>query len=163
MACQIAFTAVLIAFSCSADLDADPWIGKEVFRKDGAKAKIGSKEIDFKLIPFPATVEDVDGEWLWLSRAWVRKSDVFLTEQALDFYTEQVRKHPSSADDRRRLGSVWSTRGDLENAINEFDEAIRLDPKLAAAYVGRGISRLHKNDLDNAIDDFAEAIRLDPK
>ena len=46
-------------------------------------------------------------------------------------------------------------------AAADFDEAIRLDPKDAAAYHGRGLLRRDRQDFDQAIADLNEAIRLD--
>ena len=131
---QFAFAAVLLAFSYSAVLAADQWIGRTVFWKHDAKAKIGNEAIKIELVPFPSTVEDVNGEWLWLGSAWVRKSDVLLREDALDYYIEQIRRNPSSAILWLRRGMVWNVRGEFDNSIKDYSEAIRLDPKYAFAY-----------------------------
>jgi hypothetical protein len=49
-------------------------------------------------------------------------------------------------------------KGDSDQAA-----AIRLNPKLAEAYCGRGVSYGQKGSYDKAIADLTEAIRLDPK
>jgi tetratricopeptide (TPR) repeat protein len=50
-----------------------------------------------------------------------------------------------------------------DNAIADFTEAIRLDPKSAKVYSsGRADTYEHKGDHDKAIRDSIEAIRLDP-
>ena len=59
-------------------------------------------------------------------------------------------------------GWSYSDKGDHDRAIADFDEAIRLDPKLAIAFVNRGWSYERKGDYDRAIADYDEAIRLDP-
>ena len=48
-------------------------------------------------------------------------------------------------------------------AIAEYDEAIRLDPKLAQAYYNRGNAYANLGQHQRAIQDYDEAIRLDPK
>jgi tetratricopeptide (TPR) repeat protein len=60
-------------------------------------------------------------------------------------------------------GFVWQDKGDLDRAIADYNEAIRLDPKQANAYRNRGNAWREKGDLDRAIADLNEAIRLDPK
>ena len=50
-----------------------------------------------------------------------------------------------------------------QKAIAHYDEAIRVDPKFANPYIGRGNAYQSKNDYDRAIADYDEAIRLDPK
>jgi lipoprotein NlpI len=52
---------------------------------------------------------------------------------------------------------------DNDKAIADYDEAIRLDPKNAPAFVDRSIAWLGKGDNDPAIADSAEAMRIDRK
>jgi tetratricopeptide (TPR) repeat protein len=52
---------------------------------------------------------------------------------------------------------------DYDRAIAEYNEAIRLDPTLAAAFDARGDAYYYKGEYDRAIADYSEAIRLDPK
>ena len=48
-----------------------------------------------------------------------------------------------------------------EEAIQEFNKAIELDPNLAEAYSNRGDAYLNLGQLALAIQDYTEAIRLD--
>ncbi len=130
---QLGFAAVLIAFVCSTVLAADPWIGQKVFWKETAKAKIGNDEVSIDLLPFPSKVEAVNGEWLWLGRAWVHKSDVMLSQQAFDYYSEQIRLAPTQARNWAKRGLVRQDQADFEDAIEDFVEAILLDPNYASA------------------------------
>jgi tetratricopeptide (TPR) repeat protein len=50
-----------------------------------------------------------------------------------------------------------------QKAVAHYDEAIRVDPKFANPYIGRGNAYQSKNEPDKAIADYDEAIRLDPK
>jgi TonB family protein len=59
-------------------------------------------------------------------------------------------------------GNEYRANGEFERAISDYNEALRLDPKLASAFDGRGHSYLAKNDGDRAIADFNKAIRLAP-
>jgi lipoprotein NlpI len=75
------------------------------------------------------------------------------------------RKTPTKAQAvaYKNRGRAYSAKGDLDRAIADFGEAIRLDPKLAAGYAGRCGTYTTKGDYDLAIADCNEAIRLDPK
>src|SRR5438309_659439 len=53
-------------------------------------------------------------------------------------------------------------KGDLDDAIKDDTDAIRLDPTLAAAYFNRGRAWKAKGELDMAIKDYTDSIQLDP-
>ena len=68
-----------------------------------------------------------------------------------------------SAEDYFKRGNDKFAQGDLDGAIADFTEAIRLKPKYALAYNNRGYAKCLKEDFDGAIVDLNEAIRLNPK
>jgi tetratricopeptide (TPR) repeat protein len=53
--------------------------------------------------------------------------------------------------------------GDVDRAITDYTEAIRLDPQVAEYYHQRGVAWMSKEDYDRAIADCNEAIRLAPE
>jgi tetratricopeptide (TPR) repeat protein len=59
-------------------------------------------------------------------------------------------------------GKTNAANGDHAAAIAAFDEALRLNPKLAEAYWQRGVAYANKGDQTRAIADYDEAIKLDP-
>lgn len=141
---------------------AEDWIGQRVFCKDSAQPRVGEKSVDRTSISYPATVTKVEGDWLWLGRAWVRKADVMTVEQALAFCTDEIRRNPTASHWYRRRASAWREKGELDNAIADVTEAIRLDPTDLASWSGRGIDWQRKGEIENAIKDYTEAIRLKP-
>jgi Tfp pilus assembly protein PilF len=62
-----------------------------------------------------------------------------------------------------RRGSEALETKDYDRAIEDFNEAIRLDPKYASAFYSRGRAWSGKKEYDKAIKDYDQAIRLDPK
>jgi lipoprotein NlpI len=60
-------------------------------------------------------------------------------------------------------GIAYARKGQYDRAIEDLDQAIRLNPNYAAAFNNRGSAYSAKGDLDRAIADYREAIRLDPK
>jgi tetratricopeptide (TPR) repeat protein len=76
----------------------------------------------------------------------------------------------SGRESSKNLAIAFNNRGNgfhakkqYDRAIEDYDEAIRLDPNFALAYNNRGDTRMHQNDLDRAIADFSAAIRINPK
>ena len=48
-------------------------------------------------------------------------------------------------------------------AVEDYDRAIKLDPKFVEAYYNRGLSERDLRQFDKAMSDFSEAVRLDPQ
>ena len=59
-------------------------------------------------------------------------------------------------------GFAYSTKGQHDYAIQDYDQAIKLDPSNAIAYYNRGIAYSTKDQLDRAIQDYDQAIKLNP-
>jgi tetratricopeptide (TPR) repeat protein len=59
-------------------------------------------------------------------------------------------------------GLAYLEQNDLDGAIADFTDAIRLDPKNATAYDNRGQAFSLKGDYDRAIADFDQAVNIDP-
>jgi tetratricopeptide (TPR) repeat protein len=57
-----------------------------------------------------------------------------------------------------KRGLARSENGDLDGAIADFTEAIRLDPKDARGFYNRGLARESLNDLRGAVRDYSQAI-----
>ena len=51
----------------------------------------------------------------------------------------------------------------VQRAIEDYDEAIRLNPQYIEAYGNRGFAYLNLGQFEAAIGDYSEAIRLDPR
>jgi tetratricopeptide (TPR) repeat protein len=60
-------------------------------------------------------------------------------------------------------GVAWSWKGEYDKAIEDYSEAIRINPEHATAYNNRGVAWSWKGEYDKAIVDCTEAIRLDPQ
>ncbi len=148
------------------------WVGKKVVLKEG-KIKIGFKTEDGgdkavkELSATTYTVlEDRDG-FLKVresgTSAWFPKGKALLPEEAVDYFTDLIARKPGVADTYKRRAAAFHLQGDLDAAIKDLDEAIRLDPKGHAYWNNRGMLFSEKGDYEHAIKDLDEAIRLNPK
>ena len=60
-------------------------------------------------------------------------------------------------------GNAKGVLGRREEAIADYDEALRIDPQLAAAYYNRGNAKGVLGRYEEAIADYDEALRIDPQ
>ncbi len=68
-----------------------------------------------------------------------------------------------SAEDYFDRGVASFDLGQYERAIQDFDEAIRLNPEFATAYYNRGLAYADLGQYERAIQDWDEAIRFNPE
>src|SRR5215207_8169312 len=55
----------------------------------------------------------------------------------------------------------YKQKGDIERALNDYNESIRINPAYAKAFNNRGNLWRDKGELERAIADYSEAIKLD--
>ena len=65
--------------------------------------------------------------------------------------------------DRIDRGDSCFEKGQHDEAISEFSEALKLNPDSARAYWSRAAAYVQKYRYDEAISDYTETIRLDPE
>jgi len=59
-----------------------------------------------------------------------------------------------------RRGGAHQAQGDLNRAMADYNESMRIDPTYPAAYNNRGNTWFHRGDFDRAIADYNQAIQL---
>ena len=84
------------------------------------------------------------------------------TAQAAPTATQVPPDVSSLSADYLRKGNDYYDLGDYEQAVDYYDEAIRLDPLYAEAYSSRGLAYVSLGQHERAIQDVDEAIRLNP-
>jgi lipoprotein NlpI len=62
-----------------------------------------------------------------------------------------------------RRGNAYNEQGDYDRAIDDYNEALQLNPKHANALSNRGVAYGHKGEYDLAIQSYDEALRLNPR
>jgi len=61
-----------------------------------------------------------------------------------------------------RRGFGHYRKGELDQALADYNRALELDPNLAGAYLDRGIVYSQKGDQDRAVTDYNRALELNP-
>src|SRR5262249_49326476 len=84
----------------------------------------------------------VNDKWLWVSNGkpgWIDSADVFpLGPKPTDRMTELINANPDSSRLFSGRAAVYRELGDLERALADCTNAIRLAPRSAGAYNNRG-------------------------
>jgi tetratricopeptide (TPR) repeat protein len=70
--------------------------------------------------------------------------------------------HPDSFFAFNNRANAYAAKRDWDHAVQDYSEALRRNPKFAAARRNRGLVYTRKGDHELAIQDFTEAARLDP-
>jgi tetratricopeptide (TPR) repeat protein len=152
-------------------LSAQEWVGKVVVTKEpGVRISVTAEDggvVDLGVLDrvvYPVINEQ--GPWIMVRQygveGWLLKEKAVLLDEAPGYFTQKIRDNPS--DDRAwaARGAAWRRLGNLENALQDMAESIRLNPENPAWHNNRALVFHNKNAQDRAIADYTEAIRLDP-
>jgi tetratricopeptide (TPR) repeat protein len=71
-------------------------------------------------------------------------------------------KGESNAELFNYRGVAFKLNGELDRAISDYNQAIKLNGKLASAYNNRGVAYDRKGDYERAIGDYDQALKLKP-
>jgi Tfp pilus assembly protein PilF len=99
---------------------------------------------------------------LGLGMLTARRNEDYRSE--LTIWSDTLAKRPNNERAHYNLGNAWlEVPGRLNDAIAQYEEALRLNPDYAEAHNSLGFAwALTPGRLDDARAQFAEALRLDP-
>ena len=141
------------------------WVGQRVVTKYHYPVKVENRVVDDGRWHI-YTVGRVNGDWLWVTwqsiEGWLPVSQVVPFDQAIDFYTQEIRANAGNSGAWMSRGLIWQSKNECDIAIADFNEAIRLNPGFSTAYESRGRAWQDKKEHHKAIADFNDAIRLNP-
>ena len=141
------------------------WIGQKVVIKYDYPLKVRA-HVAPKHGFHVYTVQRTNGDRLWVVSGsvedWIPASQVVLFDQAINFYTQEIRANPGDSGAWHMRGVIWNEKKEYDIAIADYNEAIRLNPANSNSYQARGNAWQAKKDYDKAIADYNEAIRLEP-
>jgi tetratricopeptide (TPR) repeat protein len=103
---------------------------------------------------------------LWVAVAAVsglltlRRNEDYRSEEAL--WRDTVTKQADNSRAHYNLGIALGKKNQVDEAIRQYQEALRLKPDHAEAHYNLGIALGKKNQVDEAIRQYQEALRLKP-
>ena len=69
---------------------------------------------------------------------------------------------PGNAEEHRKRGAALNDQGQYDEAMREFETALKLMPTLVRAHLGLGAAKQGKGDLNGAIAEYRTALRMQP-
>ncbi len=148
---------------------ATDWIGRAVVPK-ARHFRLKDAQRDTEA-PGPAGVyhvAQVNGSSVMLTTGgltgWAPIDQVVPLEQADGFFSNQIRANPGESFFHTMRAIVsFVHRGDLDRALSDVNEAIRLDPGEPGGYLIRAEIVRARGNTSKALADCESALRLDPK
>jgi tetratricopeptide (TPR) repeat protein len=99
-------------------------------------------------------------------RAWCEGEDAVTIDQRIEGCSAVIK---AGRERGEKLAEAFNTRGigyrlkgEYDRAIQDYNQAIRINAKFATAYNNRAIAYDTKGDYDRAIADYEQAIKLKP-
>lgn len=148
---------------------ASEWVGKAVLPK--ARDFVVKDAQKGTPVKGPAEIYHVtqaSGRSLLVSgmgvTGWVLADQVVPLDQADEFFSKQIRANPGGSYNHLMRAIVsLALAGDLDRALGDLTEAIRLAPSEADAYLIRAEAWRVRGDLKKTLADCDAVLRLDPK
>jgi tetratricopeptide (TPR) repeat protein len=106
-----------------------------------------------------AKADDFGYAWERLAELYFGQGDTKAAKAALQ---RALRLSPFNAQARALEGFLNAADNDVSEARKSFDEAIRLDPSLGNAWLGRGLCRIRRGDTMGGLTDLRTAAALEP-
>jgi hypothetical protein len=162
----------LLGLSASAAYAVDPWQGSSIMPKsDQVVLRVGGEDTaDVYAIEWPASVERIEGQWLWISdhggyrvppvAGWVSKDDVLKVADAHDYYM-RILQTMDAPWVHWLVGICLEKNGEKETAQAEYARSLNVP----ASGGGEGSVRVDGNAVQMAVERNANlldaAVRLE--
>ena len=84
------------------------------------------------------------------------------SDAALAYLGDCIKKNPNFLEAYTVRGELYTEMGNFHDALNDFEEVIKIDPKEPEAYFLRGLLYVKSGgDINKALNDFNKTIELD--
>lgn len=86
-----------------------------------------------------------------------------LHESTIESLTAQIEADPTNLSARLQRAQAYFRQGDFDEAIHDFDLAIKQKPDDASFFRRRALAHTRAGEPDGAIADYTESLRLEPR
>jgi tetratricopeptide (TPR) repeat protein len=85
------------------------------------------------------------------------------TNRFIKRMSNHLGKHPDDANAFFNRGLAYLELRKYQSAINDFSQAIYIDPEMSDAYVSRGNALLELEQYDKGLEDYNQAVKINPE
>ncbi len=114
---------------------------------------------------YEVVFKDISAPWYWVEHkgtlGWINSTTARTIPEAIEFYTSQINANPSSSNYRYR-GDAYLLQKKYQSALNDLDEAVRLDSGSAKNFDSRASIHSKLGNRKQMYADINMAIQLDP-
>ena len=103
-------------------------------------------------------------------QAYDQLNQVYLQQKRYDLALETLKKNaelnPGTSAHKyfhRDAGFLYFEQGQIDKALDEFDQALKADPQDASTHFGSGLCWYAKGEFDKAIEAFKKTLEIDPR
>ena len=136
-------------------LDSGDKIEANVIKKDDKVVIVDYKGVTISYYTFE--VKAIDGEPLAPPKKAVQPQEI--KEEGVGIAQVNV----VSAEEYLRRGVAYYSRSNFDQAISDFNKAIKVKPDLAQGYLNRGLAYINRGNTEQAFVDYAKALELNPQ
>ena len=86
----------------------------------------------------------------------------FVWKDEISLWNDVIKKSPESAGAYSSRGNAYAAKGDIDQAIADYDRAIMLDPEFVDVYNNRANAYKKKGDMPKAIADYVKVLQFNP-
>jgi tetratricopeptide (TPR) repeat protein len=91
--------------------------------------------------------------------SWNRAS-AFENEKLL--WTDELVKYPNCSLGHSNLGDAYFQEGNVDEAIDQFQKALEIDPHFGKTHYNLGVAFFQKGQVNEAIEQYHEALKINP-
>ncbi len=84
-------------------------------------------------------------------------------KDSISLWSDNVEKVENKARPRINLASAFFQKGELEDALFQYSEALRIKPEYADAHYGMGLVLFAQEKIDEAIRQYLKALKIRPR
>src|SRR4051812_9383620 len=120
-------------------------VGTRVIQKDAQfELKVGKEVVERRGRIEIYEVEQIHDSWVWLHaelaglKGWAKAESVVPLDEAIAYFTKQIKANGDDPISYVIRAKVWEAKNDLDIALGDLNEALRLEPNHAWVYNWRG-------------------------